>query len=313
MTALRLGKVFCAAILAALASESSAAGLDDTSWRLVKIMSMDDRVDEPAEPEKYTIEFKANGGAAITADCNRGSGSWRSDGMNQIAFGPIASTKALCPPGSLSETYLGQFEWVRSYVMKDGHLFLATMADGSIIEFEPVSATSAAATVFGEDIRTADAFEMQGEILARLFGRFAEENGIVAGPDEVASFLEAISGGRPAGGQEEEEELTPEEARQVEELRNQMAHSAVRQWKINKALYETFGGRIIYQQLGPEPLDAYRLFLEKRQSEGAFTIRDKTLEKDFWRYFTDDTIHDFMEPGGPDEARAFRIPPWQSQ
>jgi hypothetical protein len=28
---------------------------------------------------------------------------------------------------------------VRSYVMKDGHLFLATMADGSIIEFEPVS------------------------------------------------------------------------------------------------------------------------------------------------------------------------------
>jgi len=28
---------------------------------------------------------------------------------------------------------------VRSYVMKDHHLFLATMADGSIIEFEPLA------------------------------------------------------------------------------------------------------------------------------------------------------------------------------
>jgi hypothetical protein len=30
-----------------------------------------------------------------------------------------------------------QFEWVRSYVVEGGHLFLSTMADGSIIEFEP--------------------------------------------------------------------------------------------------------------------------------------------------------------------------------
>jgi hypothetical protein len=45
---------------------------------------------------------------------------------------------AMCSPGSLADRYLAEFQWVRSYVMKDGHLFLATMADGSIIEFEPV-------------------------------------------------------------------------------------------------------------------------------------------------------------------------------
>ena len=44
----------------------------------------------------------------------------------------------MCPPPSISDRYLAQFEWVRSYVMHDGHLFLATQADGAIIEFEPV-------------------------------------------------------------------------------------------------------------------------------------------------------------------------------
>ena len=34
------------------------------------------------------------------------------------------------------------------------------------------------------------------------------------------------------------------------------------------------------------------------------------IEKSFWRYFNDDSIHDFMAPGGADEARAFTIPPW---
>jgi hypothetical protein len=33
---------------------------------------------------------------------------------------------------------MGQFQWVRSYVLENGNLFLATMADGSIIEFEPL-------------------------------------------------------------------------------------------------------------------------------------------------------------------------------
>jgi len=32
--------------------------------------------------------------------------------------------------------------WVRSYVLEGGHLFLATMADGSIIEFERSGITS---------------------------------------------------------------------------------------------------------------------------------------------------------------------------
>ncbi len=129
--------------------DAAAAELSGTSWRLVRVMSMDDRIDVPDDRSKYTLELRADGTATMQADCNRGSGSWTSESPGQLGFGPIAATRALCTPGSLSERYLAQFEWVRSYVMKDGHLFLATMADGSIIEFEPTGATPPPATVPG--------------------------------------------------------------------------------------------------------------------------------------------------------------------
>lgn len=32
-----------------------------------------------------------------------------------------------------------QWGYIRSYVVKDGHLFLSLMADGGIYEFEPVA------------------------------------------------------------------------------------------------------------------------------------------------------------------------------
>jgi heat shock protein HslJ len=116
--------------------DAAAGELSGTSWQLVKIMSMDDRVDMPDDRSKYMLDLRVGGKAAMHADCNRGASSWTSETAGQLRFGLIAATRAQCPPGSLSDKYLAQFEWVRSYVVKDGHLFLATMADGSIIEFE---------------------------------------------------------------------------------------------------------------------------------------------------------------------------------
>jgi heat shock protein HslJ len=115
--------------------------LEGTAWTLVQIQSMDDTTTVPDDPAKYTLEFLPEGRAAMRADCNRGSGSWSSERPGQLRFGPIAATRAMCPPGSIDNTYLAQFEWVRSYVFSDGHLFLATMADGAIIEFAPAGPT----------------------------------------------------------------------------------------------------------------------------------------------------------------------------
>jgi hypothetical protein len=119
--------------------------------------------------------------------------------------------------------------------------------------------------------------------------------------------------GMVAKGLTAENELAPEEVAELEGIRREMARAIVRQRKINKALYDQYGGRIIYQQLGPEPLDAYRRFLEQRQTEGAFTIKDPALAKRFWHYFSDKSIHDFMEQGSTDEESAFVIPPWEKK
>jgi heat shock protein HslJ len=289
------------------ASPSHAQGLAGTSWLLVEIASMDDTTFKPDDSSKYTLEFMADGRAAIRADCNRGTGSWNSQSPGQLTFGPIAATRAMCPPGSISDRYLAQFQWIRSYVMENGNLFLATMADGAIIEFAP--AGDSAANVYGEEIRTADAGQLQEFVLTRLFDRYAAEQGIVAEPAEVNAYLEKLDQAMAADGNAAQE-LSPEDARQVAAMRHAMAQSLVRQWKINKALYAQYGGRIIYQQLGPEPLDAYRQFLEARQRDGDFTIGDQTLAAGFWRYFTDESMHDFMAPGSADEKQAFAVPPW---
>ena len=113
-----------------------AAELTGAVWHLVQIMSMDDNTYEPESPDLYTLELAADGTMSLRADCNRGAGSWSSESPGQLRFGVIAATQAMCAPGSLHDRYLSQFEWVRSYVMRDGRLFLATMADGAIIEFE---------------------------------------------------------------------------------------------------------------------------------------------------------------------------------
>jgi heat shock protein HslJ len=71
-------------------------------------------------------------------DCNRGRGTWKSFGPNQLEFGPLALTRAMCPPESLHDRIVKDWGFVRSYVIKDGHLFLSLMADGGIYEFEPI-------------------------------------------------------------------------------------------------------------------------------------------------------------------------------
>jgi para-nitrobenzyl esterase len=118
--------------------QNGGAGLGGTSWQLIKFQSSDGKMLTPDDPAKYTIAFGADGNVSARIDCNRGRGSWRSSGPNQLQFGPLALTRAMCPPGSLHDRMVKDWEFVRSYTLKDGHLFLALMADGGIYEFEPI-------------------------------------------------------------------------------------------------------------------------------------------------------------------------------
>jgi hypothetical protein len=168
-----------------------------------------------------------------------------------------------------------------------------------------------AATVLGEEVRTSDAREMQETILTQLLDHFAEKQGIEVSDADIDAYVESVKRGMRARGLTAEEALSPEEAAQVEQMRRDMGRAMIRQWKLNRALYGQYGGRIIFQQLGPEPLDAYRRYLEERQAAGDFAIHDRSLEGAFWRYFTDDSMHDFYERGNDAESKAFATPPWE--
>jgi heat shock protein HslJ len=56
----------------------------------------------------------------------------------------------MCPPAPLSDRIVKDWSYVRTYTMKEGHLFLSLMADGGDYEFESVRAEgSGAATASG--------------------------------------------------------------------------------------------------------------------------------------------------------------------
>jgi para-nitrobenzyl esterase len=114
-----------------------AARLEGTSWRLVQISMGDGATRVPVERSHYTIGFGAGGVLNVRFDCNRGRGSWKSTGPNNLEFGPLSLTRALCPVGSLHDELVRQWPQVRAYVVRDGRLFPSLMADGGVVEFEP--------------------------------------------------------------------------------------------------------------------------------------------------------------------------------
>ena len=120
------------------APPAASSQLQGTSWQLVRFRGGDDATLTPDDRAKYTIEFGADGRLTARVDCNRGRGTWTSQGSNQLQFGPLALTRAQCPAGSLHDQIVKQWSSIRSFLIKDGHLFLALMADGGTYEFEPL-------------------------------------------------------------------------------------------------------------------------------------------------------------------------------
>lgn len=121
------------------ARQTTPSDLAGTSWQLVKFEGSDDRTLTPEDPRKYTIAFGSNATVSVRIDCNRGHGTWKSGGPNQLEFGPLALTRAMCPPTPLNDRLARDWQYVRSYVLKDGHLFISLMVDAGIYEFEPIS------------------------------------------------------------------------------------------------------------------------------------------------------------------------------
>jgi para-nitrobenzyl esterase len=113
-------------------------GIGGISWQLVKFQGGDGTALVPDDKAKYTAAFANDGNVSVRFDCNRGRGDWILNGPNQLRFGPLALTRAACPPGSLHDHLVKRWPSIRSYSVKDGHLFLSLVDNGGTYEFEPV-------------------------------------------------------------------------------------------------------------------------------------------------------------------------------
>lgn len=96
----------------------------------------------PAVAANYTITFKPDGRVAARLDCNRATGTWKASSTGadggSLSLGPLAMTRAFCPPPSIGDLLAKELGYVRSYRMVEGKLAMALMADAGIIVWEPI-------------------------------------------------------------------------------------------------------------------------------------------------------------------------------
>jgi hypothetical protein len=64
----------------------------------------------------------------------------------------------------------------------------------------------------------------------------------------------------------------------------QVARTFIITWKTERALHRMYGGRVIFQQAGPEALDARRRLFEKAEKDGDITFDDVGVRHVFYYY-----------------------------
>lgn len=111
--------------------------LVDTEWRLFSV-SDPETGEQAMQPDRYSITFDAPGDFAAQADCNRLLGGWNLDKM-ALTITPGPMTKALCPPDSQSDAFVGWLGTTTWAEINDaGRLTLTSNDNGTytLLQFE---------------------------------------------------------------------------------------------------------------------------------------------------------------------------------
>lgn len=156
----------------------------------------------------------------------------------------------------------------------------ATLVAGLVGAPALSQAREAAATVLGQTIYRDEVRAPAGLeplIVRPLLLRFAAEQRLTVTQAEIDELQSALSMPAPPAG------LT---AAQRAELRK-IPEGIVLNWKISRALYQKYGGEVIFQQANPlEPVGAMRKFLEEQEKSGAFAIHSAADRQRFYAYYT---------------------------
>ena len=203
------------------------------------------------------------------------------------------------------------------------------------------------ARVYTTQIKTKNSDEMAYIIKQNLINRYAQQQDIQVTEDEIRTYrkktrefkrqdrekretrrleiIEALNAGSSSEDDrirmeselktlneleemEAQENASGQESADIREAEREVAKAFIKQWKINQSLYRQYGGRVIYQQGGAEPLDAYRRFFENAQERSYFEIIEQDFEPAFWEYYTTDSMHSFYSK--EEQENAITTPWW---
>ena len=155
--------------------------LSGSTWQLARLRTGDGKVITPEVQALYSVEFDADGKLSVAGGCNRGSGTWKVTPPSGLSIGPLATTRAMCPPESMSARFLGDFSRMESYQIVGGRLFIKLAADGGVYEFVPDLDVAKVLGVGDEEPEVIFVCTDSVGTKSRIFARFAGSK-----PDSVA-------------------------------------------------------------------------------------------------------------------------------
>ena len=114
--------------------ENSESSLTQVVWQLQEIRYNNDKLIEVDNPSNYTLEFLPDGQLSIKADCNRARGNYTQEGSSiSIEIGP--TTRAMCPPESISDQYLKELQSATIFFFQDDNLYIDLKFDTGTMKF----------------------------------------------------------------------------------------------------------------------------------------------------------------------------------
>jgi hypothetical protein len=192
---------------------------------------------------------------------------------------------------------------------------------GKPVTAADIGLTAPIDTALEFDARDSQQWQLMGRI-AQAFGkpisdRFMQERRIAATEEEIADYkrasrerrqmhlretedqLEKVKGvlGSPGLSSEARTELAKEQAKlefilprlrdaSAADVSGDLARIFIVARKTERELHKTYGGRVIFQQAGPEALDARRRLFEMAEARGDLKFDDAGVRHLFYYYFT---------------------------
>jgi hypothetical protein len=190
---------------------------------------------------------------------------------------------------------------------------------GKVINSRDIGLTAPIDLAVQFDARDSEKWQLMGRIM-RTFGRpvverFVEERKIEATAAEIELFKRNSRKGHEQNLREKEDRLakvktqltssdvSAQESARLQEERamlerlvpalrqlakegapEQTARTFIIGWKIERELHRTYGGRVIFQQAGPEALDARRMLFEEAEKQGHLKFDDPAVRHMFYYY-----------------------------